>query len=414
MSDAILDAKTGEGDGKAPVRTAAFNRMAEQLDAAMKGAKLPDPPAAPADTPKPATPEPAKPSPEPPKPSPAKPVEPVEHPKPKEPESPPTPESSPEEEPNPFNRNWKLIHAQLKERKELKAQMEKAKSEREALLKQLEEAKSKPVTPTTPAEPPPELSELKTRLESEMKSKAEIEQQLKILALERAPEFKQHYDAKFEAASKQAQAAVPDDKKGVVADLIKLPPSPYRKQLVGSLMAEMDSEYDKAMLTAAIVEMDRTRSERDQALKDNETNYQRLQELEAKKKSEEQKATEARMEMTIKGVLDAARQRFDAFKPVSGNEAHNAFVKESEEKVARFFRGQLPAEEMAILPAIAAEHRLVIAQRDKLLADLEQAQKTIAAYEASAPQVTGGRKKDTEGKPKGFKEKFVEAWPGPQ
>lgn len=409
MSDVILDAKTGEGDGKAPVRTAAFNRMAEQLDAAMKGAKLPDPPVAPVEPPKPSTPKPPKPAPEPPKPAPAKPVEPVEPPKAKEPEKVDDDLSE-----NPYSRDWKTIRQHLKERRELQVQMEKAKTEREALLKQLEDAKSKPSSPVAPAEPPPELAELKTRLESEMKSKAEIEQQLKILALERAPEFKQHYDSKFEAASKQAQAAVPDDKKGIVADLIKLPPSPYRKQLVGSLMAEMDSEYDKAMLTAAIVEMDRTRSERDQALKDNETNYQRLQELEAKKKSEEQKATEARMEMTIKGVLDAARQRFDAFKPVSGNEAHNAFVKESEEKVARFFRGQLPAEEMAILPAIAAEHRLVTAQRDKLLAELEQAQKTIAAYEASAPQLTGGSKKEDGAKPKGFKEKFVEAWPGPQ
>lgn len=402
---ALAEAKIEGADGKAPQRTAGFNLMAQQLDAAMKGVAIPEAPAK---------------APEPPQKA-EKPVEkPVEKAASETPKDKPV-EKKPVEKPaeskaeddeidpesSPFNRNWKVIHEQLKERKQLKAEMAKAKSEREALLKQIEEAKKAPATTEQP-KPPVELEELKSQLQREKESREKYEQELKVLALERAPEFKEHYQKRFDAAITQAQSAVPDDSKAKIADLIKLPPTPYRKQLLTEMMVDLN-EYDRSILAVAISDMDRAKAERDQALKDNETNYQRLQELQAKKQAEEQKAAVASQDVAIQRVLEAARQRFDAFKPVSGNDAHNNFVKVSEDRVARFFKGQLAPEEMAILPVIASDYEVVRTQRDQLLTELEQAKKTIATYESSNPSITGGSKKE-EGKAKGFKEKFLDQW----
>lgn len=403
MSDeALMEAKIEGSDGTAPQRSAVFNQMAQQLDAAMKGKTLPETP-----PPKPA-PEPAKPAPEPPKP-PEKVKEPTPKEEPPKPPEPPTADDDVGE--NPWNRDWKAIKKHLKERKELQVEMAKVKADRESLVKELETLKSRPAPTAEPAKTPAELDEIRKALETEKESKAKLEQELKILALERAPEFRDHYQKRFDAAIAQAQNAVPDDAKAKVADLVKLPPTPYRKQLLTELMVDLN-EYDRSLLAVAVTEMDRARSEREQALKDNESNFKRLEDLKAQKAAEEAKGEMARREMAIKGVLEAARQRFDAFKPVDGNEKHNEFVRRAEERVTRFFKGELPPEEITLMPVIASDYELVKAHRDSLMAELEQAKKTISQYENASPTVTSGSKKG-ETKPKGFIQKFVEAWPGP-
>ena len=404
MSDeALMEAKIEGSDGTAPRRTPLFNQMAQQLDSAMKGVKLPDAPEPPAKPP-----EPPKPPPEPVK-LPEKPKE--EPAKPQEMPPAPTPPSDDDVGENPWNRDWKAIKKHLKERKELQVEMAKAKAKEEALVKELESLKTRPAPTPEPSKTPQELEEIRKALETEKESKAKLEQELKILALERAPEFRDHYQKRFDAAIAQAQNAVPDDAKAKVADLVKLPPTPYRKQLLTELMVDLN-EYDRSLLAVAVTEMDRARLEREQALKDNETNYKRLEDIKAQKAAEEQKGEMARRELAIKGVLEAARQRFDAFKPVDGNEKHNEFVKRSEERVMRFFKGELSPEEITLMPVIAAEYEVVKAHRDSLAAELEQARKTISQYESASPAITSGSKKgDT--KPKGFIQKFTEAWPGP-
>lgn len=403
MSEEATTTATPAAEGAAPQRTGIFNQMAQQLDAAMKGVELPTTPAKPPETPQPPT-----------APAPAEPPKPAEKPpEPPQPAEPPKPEPAPTEDElleNPYSRDWKTIRQHLKERRELKAEMEKAKTERETLLKELQEAKAKPPPPVEPARTPAELDELKKTLEAEKEAKSKLEHELKIIALERTPEFRTHYQQRFESAIAAAKSAVPVEDQAKVQTIMDLPPSEYRKSLLNTLLEPL-SIADQTAVSVALLDMDRARAERDSKLKDNEAEYKKKLELDAVKAAEEQKAQTARQEMAIKGVLEAARKTFDAFKTLDGNDAHNTRVKTAEERVTRFFKGQMDPQEVALLPVLASDYEVVRSERDSLKSELDQARKTIAAYESSNPQITAGSKK-TETKAKGFIEKFKEAYPG--
>lgn len=394
MSEQATTVDPNPAEGAAPTRSPGFNQMAEALKAAMAGSKLPDSPS---------------PTPTPPQP---KPNEAPPAPKPKEEPAAPAPAPAKEEEPeNPIAFNWTKLR---KEKKQLEQEVQKLKTESEGRIKsltdELKAAKESAKVATTPQEAQVavgEIDALKKAIEAEKTQRSKVEEELKIVALERTPEFRDHFQKRFDAAMSAAKEAVPADAQSKAEAILGLPPSEYRKALVNDLVTDL-SEYDKSRLAVAIFEMDKARSEKMAALKDHEVQFKKREELEAIKRAEQQKALEAQQDSTIKNVLSAARERFSAFQSKDGDEAHNAFVKTAEGRVQKFFKGQLTPDEMVILPVLASEYEVVSAEKDRLTKELQEAKKTIAAYEATSPKVDSGSK-TPDGKPKGFMAKYHEA-----
>lgn len=392
LTEAELVAETNDGQG--PPKSAGFNQMAAALDAALKGKPIDAKPA---------------PSPE----GQAKPVVPKDEPEPAKAVE-PAKEADPDEDINPENpmflpqrKDWARMRESLKEAKK----EAKAKAEIEAKLKQamdeINALKTKPVTPPAEQKPiaPPETETIKAELERIKAEREQYEKELKMVALERSPEFKNHFEAKFKAATDTAISTVGAEKQDAVKHALTMPPSATRKNMLAEIMADMD-DVDKTTLAAAVVEMDRARAERAQALADNESNYKRLQEIESQKQARSRQMQEQQVSQAVNNIIEVARRDYRSFQKTDSEE-HNSIVAQAEARVKAFFSGQMAPEEIAMLPVIRSEFELLKREHAKVVEESEKLRKTVAEYESASPKVEGGATP----KPakKGFVDRYMEA-----
>lgn len=415
VDQAELEADVKGSTGVAPGRSEGFQKMAEIMEAAFKGKDLPlaasaspagsSPsshpvaPVAPAATPAPVKPEP-------------KPVKAAETEAVK-----PSAKADDDEKEDPFeNPNYTPVHGDWKKMREklkavrvdaaAKAQLE---TETKALREELQKLKSQP-TPKVEIPDASKLTELETlnkQIEQERQRRTEIENQLKAVALERSPEFKAHFQTKFDTAIDTAKRSVPAELQEKVVHILKMEPSQARKEMLGTIITDLD-EVDRAQLASAVVEMDRARHEREEALKDQDKNYQRYVEIESEKKTREQKLVEAQREAGIKAVLEAARQ-FPSFQPSADSEEQMARAKSAEEFVTKFFRNQLSPDEVAMLPVIKVEYERLAKEHAAMEEELRTTKQAIAQYEQSAGKLGSGSAKSTTSKEKkGFIQAYLE------
>jgi hypothetical protein len=257
-------------------------------------------------------------------------------------------------------------------------------------------------------------SPIYTKQIEELKAERDkLTEKLEAVALEKSERFSGHFQKTFDSAIARAKDAAGKDNSERVEQLLNLPPSQWRKERLNEIRQSLTG-VDQGQLDVAIADMDRARSEKDMALSKSRENYQRLQDVQKQEAAQNQQLIAARTEAMVQRVLSMAKQ-YEAFQEKENDPEHNLQVKLNGERIASFFKMQLPAEEIATMPIAAAEgKRLLEKVVPALQAEIAQLKQALEDKKTAIPNAAGGTKGSnaTQAKPKSFTEHFREHWPG--
>src|SRR6266496_184183 len=220
--------------------------------------------------------------------------------------------------------------------------------------------------------------------------------QIQTTDLERYEPFAKQYADRFNKAAAQAKDAVGEANAERIEQLMQLKPSKWRKERLNEIRQDLTG-VDQGQLDIAISDFDRARAEKESALADSKTNYQRAMDLESERRNREQVMAEARVKDSISRVLTKARE-FEAFRTLETDPEHNASVRENEAMVERFFSGKLETEQAAILPILAGQCKYlmtkVLPSMNKEIAELKAA---LEAQKGATPAPKGGQQAKSNG-----------------
>lgn len=256
-----------------------------------------------------------------------------------------------------------------------------------------------------------EVSKKATELQAERDT---LKEQIKQVALERSDEFKSAYDSRFTEALSRAKDAVGPARGDQIESLMQLPPTKWRKEQLNAIREELDG-VDQGQLDVSIRDYDVARKERESAITNSEATYKHLLGMQAEKANRVRELETHRITAAVESVLALARENYDSFK-AGDKEEQKATVQANEERVRKFFKGQLDGHELAKLPLHAAEYERitkdVLPSMEKKIKELEA---TVAQYEASANPGPGGggggQSGAAGGKESDFISTFQRNWP---
>jgi len=242
--------------------------------------------------------------------------------------------------------------------------------------------------------------------------KEKLQDELHKVALERSPKFNDFFQKKFEDATARIRDAVGTENADRTEQLMKLPPSTWRKERLNEIREEI-SGFDAGQFDVAISEFDSARRDRDEQIKNSKENYKKLQEIELQAAESSRLSRLSQNEASAAKILAIAREAAPSFKP--GDDAeHNAFVQESEQFLNKFFKNELSDTDLAMLPVMAREARRlgerVVPSMAKKISELEAALKN---YQRSSPTPSSGKDAASNSGTltASFIDKFNELWP---
>lgn len=271
-----------------------------------------------------------------------------------------------------------------------------------------------------------EFTQLKSRVSSEdkipeftkqvdeLKSEREkLISKIEALDLEKSPRFSEHYQKAFDQAATRAKESVGPENAEKVEQLLQLPPSKWRKERLNEIRETL-SGIDVGQFDIALAEWDRARSDKESALANAKENHTKLRALQAEEANRSAELSKARIDSTVNRALQMA-EKFDAFKAKDGDEEHNKEVARNRDRVGKFFKMELPVEELSLMPIVAAEgQRLMNKEIPALKAKIAELEEALSATKGAQPSIGGGGKTGDTGQKKSFSEVFAENWKGPQ
>jgi len=256
-----------------------------------------------------------------------------------------------------------------------------AKTKITALEKQVGE-----VTKRLEEMPKLETKKWEDQLSALAKEKAELEEQLGQVSLERTPEFQRHYTNKLEASFKEAREIVGEAHAEKIDGILRLPEGKHKRELLNQLFAELD-ESQKAELGGVRSKIRDTLSERTDAI----TNWK--SQMEAKGKRDTVLAAEARGKLDATFLSAALEARKDpdliAFQTREGDEAWNKAIETTIADAKNLFASDDPAMRAKAALA-AASHKAAVDRFRAVQAENEQLKQHIASLKAVKPEIRGG------------------------
>lgn len=271
--------------------------------------------------------------------------------------------------------DWKKLKGNLNEWR-TKAQ----EFEKQAIKAQKEYAEYKNLTV-----PKDEVEKLTKAQEADKKRIEQLNDKLKLVALEQSEEFGGFYQKQFDSALARVKDAAGDQAE-LVQSLIASPQSKWRKEKLQEAISQLP-DIDRATVALAVADYDRAASDKANQLKDWRENYDRLvaQRETKAKQTDEMRAMQENV--LVKELVGEITQRGPELQPIDGDEAHNAKVQQRLATVEKFFRGQL--ERNQILDIITNSFRYDPEKIKSLEAELAQAKEAISTYQNANPSAAG-------------------------
>lgn len=266
-------------------------------------------------------------------------------------------------------------------------ELKKWKAEHELKLKEYEEKLSKSKGP--------DEETAKKIAEYEARNK-EYSDKLKVLAIERHPDFVKHYGERIEKAENAVLGTVPADKRDTLKKIIDLPVGEFRTEKLEQF-ADGLSSLAQSTLAAALLRVDEVKAERAGELAQAEDRLKKLSAEESKQREASEMTNKQKQEARTKAALEASNE-YDAFKTIEGNDAHNQAIAARKEFVSGFFAGKIPNEIVPKIPALVQEAMyLRESVVPSLKAEIEKRDKTIAEMTAATPKVGDKSQKSAKG-----------------
>lgn len=299
---------------------------------------------------------------------------------------------------------WKALKAQ---RDEWKTKAAKLEEEKKAIESNLETLKKAPVFD------PKEFDAIKAERD-------ELDKKLSMVALERNPKFSNHFKKLFDSAINAAKDSVPDaTDKETVENLINMKPSKHRKEQFAAIMEKIENEFDKVNLATAIQQMDRARSEYDEEISNAKDRLSKIEMVEASNRTKQTELEKSSRMEKVNKVLSMTEE-FDAFTEIEGQDEYNNQIPQRRERVKKALLGELPENEMLLMPMMAVEgEHLRTNVIPKMIAKMKEMETTIAQLQGAQPNMGGGTTTTQErgagaDNQNGFISTFQKIYHGPQ
>jgi len=255
----------------------------------------------------------------------------------------------------------------------------KIKEEKAALAKQLEEIKSS----KNPSE------DYETKLKTLNEEREALSERLRLLDIERHPEFVKKYEGRINNVFESVKGLVGSDGDRLVS-LLKAPESDYRNSQIDDIVDQL-SPAKKAKLGALIVKHDEIQSERASEIAEAKSDYESIISKYQQDESTNTKAALEEANKTWSKVAENARA-LEIFEPRENDEEWNSELTQRMDLARQIFNGENSEEDLAkaALWAAAAPK-----YRELLYAQVEvnkRLQAELAKYRGAEPGVSSSSK----------------------
>lgn len=274
---------------------------------------------------------------------------------------------------------WTKIKARATEAEKRAAEFEAKLNTETATLKEQLAAKEKEIAEARAAFDPAEVARLR-------EEHAALKSELNLADVTKTPEWKQHFVAPVENATKAALELVPDESKRMAKWYLEQPDSPERTQALEDLMGGM-TPLRIGKFTAALTVIDSTRERAAALLADNQNLVERVQ----KGRATEAELRTKQQQLEEQKAFDAVKNKVVAFKmPWDSNpETYDKAANEGIEKARQYFGVQDP-ETRARVAHWAAFGEAALPQIKSLQEQLAAERATIAKLTAASTKAPGG------------------------
>lgn len=242
----------------------------------------------------------------------------------------------------------------------------------------------------------------------------DMEAQMKIVAVERHPDFIKYFSERTKSAVDAAKAIVGAELAPKLEKILSIGDSETRSEQLEALASEL-SAFKQGELATAIGKLRDVEAEKAAEIAKAGKSFETLQ---AKNRSEQEQSVAKKKAATEKAKADAlaVARTFDSFKPKEGDEAHNALVKQNEELVNAFFDGKIDPKLFPSIPALAAEAMYLRDTKIPALeSEIKKRDELLKQYQAAGPKLEHGGAKPPSGDTAPTGGKFVAAfqsnWP---
>lgn len=187
-----------------------------------------------------------------------------------------------------------------------------------------------------------ENSDVNDALKSVKEERDSLSDQLRIAAIERHPQFQKDYEAKIKGAVAQAEKLAPEGAQARLAELVGAEESQHRANGLEEIMVELTTT-EQAKLGALLARVDEVRGDREAALTDANSTYQRLMATE----TERQEAHLADTNKVFDTVAKKASDGLELYQLRDGDDAWNSEVQQRVETARNIFGGDNDAGSLA-------------------------------------------------------------------
>lgn len=255
------------------------------------------------------------------------------------------------------------------------------KQERDEARSKMEEMQSKLSDLEMKTSSTEEYETLKTQFD-------EMSEVLSVSNLERHPKFKEQFVKPINDQIERALVYVPEEHKGEMTKLLKLPASPRRADALDELTGDLPASR-QAYLQSAISRIDEIAHQRDEKIMESKSSYDQLV-------ADEQAGSEAQsaernksLERSFGTMLREAQENIPIYQTREGDEEWNAGVKERVGLARRILMEQNSFEDAATAALWAASGGALVEQNAGLVEHNRRLQSEINKMNGAEPSASG-------------------------
>lgn len=213
------------------------------------------------------------------------------------------------------------------------------------------------------------------------------ESQLKALAFERSPEFKEKYDSPIVAAVQSATDNA-GDKGEELGRLLSMEKSKTRTAKIAELLSDLP-HFQQASIATNVMELDRLRDSRKAEAEKVNSNWDAFEKSRHEEMSRIQESSRKRLVETVDATFEnlTGPNGTPLFQKRDGDDAHNRAVEADIQAAKQCFTGNIAHSDMAKIVANGIASKRLAAQNVSLLTELKKAQDHIASLEAAGAKI---------------------------
>lgn len=276
-------------------------------------------------------------------------------------------------------KDWKTYKQQSREKiQSERKEKEQLKTERDQIKAEIEQLKK--------SGPSPELEQLK-------KEKAELDERLRLVAVERHPKFEAYFNNKTTAQLELAKKIVGSDKGEQIASLLKAPDGPIKEKELNDLIDTL-SPLQQSRLGSVMNALTEIQSEKESEIAKSRENYDTIQKKEKEQAESNQKQFLSTFDTIIKQATDP-KDGNPVFQKREGDEAWNSEVDKRIDMARNFIANNHPPDTIAKAALAAVAYPAILKTCQSQAEEIASLKTQIKGLQSATPKVESTKATET-------------------